>query len=645
MPLKIRCPHCRRVLVAEDDVAGQRKACPACGRHFDVPLRLDEVPAPARAAPRCPRCGEEVAPTATICYNCHTDLQTGRRLPLRRRMRLLKWRFWGTLAAIIGIVGSGATIGYRLYRTHSEMPVTTRHRPPPTDDTARHDALAAALLEAEDATARAAARAALRQAGTLGTIAVAAALADALPRAADSATIRANCIAAMDVLGRHGDEQPPLRAGWIKILERATHIDGLRAAAVQTRAQLGDLSVLDALADLWLQAQRRHLFLAAAASLAGDEQAAAATPVLRQTAATIERCADGLRRLAAEDELAVFARLLEGYWPSWRWLGQRNGEALARDIFALARPAEESLQFDPDTVRRPRDVLKRVALNAAPGPRAAAGAIIKDLAPQYRRLAGSLAAVLADLLPEADPVDQQRLAWTVARLQGRLFGNVALPHPADVSGRQVALAYEWTHPGSDWQPARPPATFPTLVYRAVTADRLLERDLLADMRADWVSSNRALQTWLERDLGWTPRLAALIHPGQRRPNYPALAAALTLVAVYGADDYRPQLELWREAYDQPAWARSLAYSVLGSLDARTGGWSSGWPADWALPPAAELDAEQPGWRHFGLVLAAGGPTMERRLQGFEPAPLSKAQLTTLLDAARAAAEQTEAFRP
>ena len=88
MPLKIRCPHCHRTLVAEDDTAGQRKLCPACGVPFDVPLPVPAAsPAPVDVARRCPRCHAEVAPGTAVCRNCLTEIGTGKRLPVLQRLR------------------------------------------------------------------------------------------------------------------------------------------------------------------------------------------------------------------------------------------------------------------------------------------------------------------------------------------------------------------------------------------------------------------------------------------------------------------------------------------------------------------------------------------------------------------------------
>ena len=87
MPLRIRCPHCHKTLLAEDETVGQRKLCPACGEVIDVPLPVEEVAeGPADVGTKCPRCGAGVAPGTSACRKCHTNIVTGQRLPLPQRL-------------------------------------------------------------------------------------------------------------------------------------------------------------------------------------------------------------------------------------------------------------------------------------------------------------------------------------------------------------------------------------------------------------------------------------------------------------------------------------------------------------------------------------------------------------------------------
>ena len=97
MPLKIRCPHCRKILLAEDEYAGQDKACPECGRAFNIPVPIsdraisDAAPAPDIVS-KCPHCGCDVAPGTSFCQACKRDLASGKRIPLAQRLQRVSVR-------------------------------------------------------------------------------------------------------------------------------------------------------------------------------------------------------------------------------------------------------------------------------------------------------------------------------------------------------------------------------------------------------------------------------------------------------------------------------------------------------------------------------------------------------------------------
>jgi hypothetical protein len=272
-----------------------------------------------------------------------------------------------------------------------------------------------------------------------------------------------------------------------------------------------------------------------------------------------------------------------------------------------------------------------------PAARAAAGLVLEQRGPQYKTLCRTIGDALGPLLAQCDPADQQRLTWAIERLRGRLFGLTARADPLDITPDEIAEALQWA--GSATQPPStgPFPQPPQLVCRTVPVARLLERDLSADMQQGWDQARHALDRWQAADLGVTPRIRELLHPGQRHPNYPALAAAFVIVAQTGDESMRAQLELWHEATDQPAWVRALAYTVLGSLDVWQGRWISGWPAGLSLGDTHLLDAGTPGWDAFGRVLAAGGPDMLQRLGAAPSAGLPPEAVAKLLDAAKTAA--------
>ncbi len=641
MPLKIRCPHCLRVLVAANETAGLTKLCPACKQTFNVPIPPRVVREPAPSQPpqhRCPRCANELAPAVTYCPICHTDLQTGRRLPWRRRLRLMGGRFWAIAGSAVVGLALLALVATQVYVILTR-PAAPPFRPavPPELPAAE---LAERLLGAATPAERAAAVQALGGVELRAAPAVAAALATSLGSAAEDAQLRRNQIAAIDLLARHGGAYPELTDEWLELLRRCDRPPEMMNAALRARALLGDASAADELATAWREALRRRLLLDAVARAGRLDEQPGTRLALHRTQRDLARCAEGLRALGAEEGSTIYDRLVEAYWGSWNWLGQRRGERLADALFDLVRPAESSLQFKPEDVRQPRDVMKTIAARASPATRAAAGLILEQRGPQYKTLCRTIGDTLGVLLNECDATDQQRLAWTIGRLRGQPFGVAVREHPLDITEDQLVLALRWARPSSPVAVKRPYPQPPALAYRAITTARLLERDLLAEMRRGWAEARRALDRWQAGGLGATPRVHELLHPGQRRPNYPALAAALVIIADSGDESVRQQLELWREAADQPAWVRALAYTVLGSLDARRGRWDSGWPAGLDLGGPQPLDSGMPGWDAFGRVLAAGGPSMLERLRSTGSASLTPDAIAKLLEAARAAAART-----
>jgi hypothetical protein len=495
------------------------------------------------------------------------------------------------------------------------------------------DALAQALLDARTAEARAAALTALR--GVEATIAPAlvAALEASLDGANDGLELRASRLAVLDLLSRHADAAASERQRWQAVLLRCQEDAGLRAAALRTRAMIGDADALEDLTDFWLAALEQTQFLERLSAESGSRDAGdAATRARRRLTAL----GDGLRRLAEEPENLVFERLAAAYWRSWCWLGQDAGEGFAAELFSLARPAEDTLAFRPELVREPRDILSRVAQRGTPDARAAAGVILKQRAPQYKRLSTRVADILAEVLPTCDAAEQQRVTWALASLRGQRYGKAARRHWLELTGEEVAAALRSGSPAAVPRAHASYAGPPALSYRASTARGRQRRDLVEQLRGDWPGSWQAVRTWLQTDLGASPLLHPLLNPGQRRPDYPALAGGLVLVAVTGDDTCRAQLRLWCEATDQPAWVRALAYTVHGSLDARRGHWSSGWPGGLDLSKMGELDKGGPSWEHFGMVIAAGGVAMRERLETFEPLP---AALRSRLLAAATDAEQ------
>jgi hypothetical protein len=632
MPLRIRCPHCQYVLIARDEDAGEPRPCPGCGREFTVPLpraAAEVTAAPVVHFPHCPRCGTELPFNMPHCYKCFTDLVTGRRLPWKQRLRLMP----GRTRLFFGVVG--LTIALAVF-TGVQLIVTWRRPPKPLPPATARPVpavrLAGDLLQAEGGDARRKALAALSGVEQACAPAVAEALRKTLSGTPDDARLQ-NCAAAIELLARHGAAHATATPEWLVTLERCEPHAAVRDIALIARARLGDQAVLPAVADLWLIRLERFLLLARVVELGQLTAEPGIRAALARAEAQLAQAGRGLRVLARAEDGATIATPASAYWASWGWLGQGPGNALAEAVFDLAKPTRPSLEFQPEAVRGARDALKRAAESGPAAGRAAAGMILHLGAPQYRTAAGQIAEAVVHALPECSPVDQQRVTWAASRLGGRLFGPTPREHPLDVTADEVAAAWAWAAPGSAaLKSERFPAP-PVLAYRVSSPERQLEHELLRKLRAGGEEARQALATWRRAELGVTPRIRELLHPGQRQPDARVLAGAFVIVAEQCDTSVRRELELWRDAREQPAWLRALAYTVLGSFDARSGQWTSGWPAGLDVGDVRAIEAG-PGWHVFGRVLSAGGRNMIDRLTNSAATALPPAAKAMLLEAAR-----------
>jgi phage FluMu protein Com len=638
VPLRIRCPHCHKVLLVADEEAGQSKTCPECAERFSVPLpraATETVSAARVAMPKCPRCDTELVATATYCHRCHTDLQTGKRLPFKRRLRLFSWRIWTATTLIAAIVVIGGVVGWRMHRLRT-APVAPTFEPTAPAALPLQQ-LASDLLAARDDAARGTALTQLAGVEVRVAPTIAAALAAALDQSGGDWPTWQSQIAAIDLLARQGSAHAGLVPNWIEVLQRATARDALRPAALRARALLGDTTAIDPLVTLWQSQLADLLSLRHIARVAESEDDPAMVQSIDAAQRALQRSADGLQALAEIDPLPVFEPLAAEYWTTWHWLGQEQGNRYADALFNLARPAGQTLTFRPEDVRGPRDLMGQLARSASPAAAAAAGMVLEQRGPQYRTMCRRVADLLAQALPDCDAANQQRLTWAISRLLGRLFGPAARATPLDVTARDIAAALAWAHPGAALEPAAPLPHPPHVVYRAVTAARRVEADLLRELAGNWSRVSPIVDRWRAADLGCTPGITALLNPGQRRPDYPSVVAAMIIAADCAPDTCQRELTLWRDAPDQPPAIRALAYTVLGAHDARRGAWESGWPAGLDLGPLGVLDAGRPGWDHFGRVLATGGHEMLTRLTEQRPDAISAATLARLRAATRAVA--------
>ena len=247
MPLKIHCPNCFKTLLAEDDVAGQRKLCPACGRPFDVPLPLSEDLYLTNVASECPRCGAEVAPGTNACQKCFTDITTGKRLPLGQRLRRYSLKTWTLVGLVVISAGLLGYVGIHTYLTrfHRPSPTASPIQAAPATPFAAEE-WAGRLMQAENREERQTSREMLifskAQAGPAITQAVAAALRTSLESEQGDQRTTWNRRAAIDVLAvtATADSDALDRLG--SLLQACENDTALREAAKRARAMLGGCS-------------------------------------------------------------------------------------------------------------------------------------------------------------------------------------------------------------------------------------------------------------------------------------------------------------------------------------------------------------------------------------------------------------------
>lgn len=636
MALKIRCPHCRRTLLAEDETAGQEKLCPACGNPFTVPLPERGLLRQRQVAQKCPKCGADIAPGTEYCPHCYFDLAAGKRLPLGRRLRFVSVRTWMLIGLGPVIAAALAFVGIHAYRDRAQRAVGAAMGPTLPAPLQQSGAESVnRLFAAASAAERLQAIDQLMRLGSDALPALARALEES---AADGGPQRRrNRAAAVELLARSGD------ARWLPALQKLRKDETVSRVVLRARALLGDEEVGAELTAVWLSCLRRKAFLQRVTRIAPSSLPAVNRTIVERTDRQTERCAEALRTLNESPDAAFIDGVLGAYWESWSWLGQQRGEGFAAEVFDLAKPPKsKNLEFR-FRVRAARRALDRAAQHGSPAAQAAAGVVLAQQAPQYKSLRERIIGRLASILPTSEPVAQQRVCWTLARLTSRSFGQRSdRDDPVEFGRPAVEDTLRWARSSGLAKPgplvtadARYPQP-PRLVREVVTPRRQLERDLVRELRSGWGAVGDALDRWSEAGLGCTPRVERLLDPGQRSPSYPALAAAMLLVAERGEQRLRPQLELWQEASDQPPWVRGFAHTVLGVLDARGGRWTSGWPGGLDDEMLEHAGDEAPGWGLWGRLLAAGGPALRGRLEQTQTASLPERVRARLMQAAEQA---------
>ncbi|MCG3125984.1 MAG: hypothetical protein CHACPFDD_00812 [Phycisphaerae bacterium] len=632
MPLKIRCPHCRRVLLADETIAGEQRACPGCGRPLSVPvpIRNESVVAPAAhtVGAACSHCGAESAPGAVVCRRCHRDLASGRRLPILRRVALVSLRTWTILvASFAGLavcVGAAISLLSPYWRGEHEPAVQTAAASAPASRPMLAQ-LAERLLRATSADERMRLAAEIGAQGSLATGHVAAALGQARR---ESATVARplNQLAAIRLLGEH----PAAEA--VAVLTGCLEDAALRDEAAWALAMNGDGREAARVAERWALALRRAMF---AARLAALSREAVSPGAVELSLSRLRRQRDALRRLGAEGFMAAAAAL----WDGWDYLGQERDEVFSSELFAIARGQSDDIDVRTavEESRIARDVLSRAIGEGSAGVKAAACVVLVRHQPQYRVARERAIPELAGLLPACAPLDQQRLTWTLALLTGRSFGAVDSERsPADVGRDDVLAVVQWARTSQIAKPGplrTPPADYrpaPRVGTRVATVRRQEQLDLLRRMELGWNEARGATRDWLAAGFGFTPELRRLADPSRSPVAPAALCASLTVAASRPDESWRPALVLWCEARDQPVWVRTMAETVRAVWDVRAGAARPTWPA--GLDFSDVGTGPGPAWDDFGLIIAAAGDTLMARLAR----PDAPAAHRALLDAARRA---------
>ncbi len=618
MPLKIRCPHCQKTLLAEEWTIGEPRRCPSCTMGFTVPIPFeeDDFPddAPAAVGVTCPRCQHPLASGNPLCRRCFTDLRNGERLSYRSRLWYGSTWAWAQLVGsglLVMAAAIGGTIGVRHWLDQKPPPTPI----PVVDPIGRAESQA--LFQARTGAERDAALRTLQRLGDRGTAAFIARFEEETKEI--STRQIANLRAAIEYV-RSIEPSVEHRARLLPGLSRCTDQSALRADAEQARGLLGDADALPELRRQWLGQLRRLLFYERFARQSTASSRAALDHVLRAERRAFMRIVAALRALERSDAETVLARLVDSFWISRRWLGQRTTEGFSEALFRTARSAvagDEGLEFGPaarDSIRTARRRLDRTAGDVAPDLAGAIGLTLKQMAPQYARVRTRIVERLAKELASGAPEERQRIAWALAQLSGRSLGGLrALDHPLDVKPAHIEAVDRFARfeaaGGGNGDPLRHPErgypARPRFPYRVISASAQHEHALLAEMRTDAQRATAALDTWRRMDLGCTPRVPALLDV---RTEMPALqrACGLVLAAECAPDALTMPLRLWRLAQDEPDWLRELA-SALRAVHEHDGGAKDAW--------AVRLRAAAPAHLHrfqlecLGRILGRGRPDL------------------------------------
>jgi hypothetical protein len=459
MPFRIRCVKCGHEMLIPEQRSGTNLNCPDCNALFTIPVVFDVQRPAVDLGAACPHCSHSNAPGTTTCRQCGSDLITGKRAPLGKRLSLWFTRRWALLLSFAAVT---LALGFVIYRIVGSMPSEdqTQQTDPNQVVPAASNAmiLIETLFAATDPNQRMRAFRDVRNQGLAIQEPFARLLVERL--SSDQRVAEDEAVAELAIELFLTFDQPDEFV--IDALAACTTVPGLRQEALLARGSFGDMGAADELRDWWLELLEREIFLSAMVDLDSTSQStwSEGLSVVRDRRRQVTQ---SLRRLVQVDVHRSLAPVAEHYWRSWRWLGQERGEQFADALFELAMPFRGRLSVlaaDEDeakqAIRAARSTLSELGERGDPLAAAAAGVAMVRNAPQYGSARDRIVVALLSRMSALRASDQQRVIWALARLTGRLFGSYSSDSPPwEVTPEVAAEVVKWARKehGIDITPA------------------------------------------------------------------------------------------------------------------------------------------------------------------------------------------------
>lgn len=609
MALRIRCPHCKEQLVVPNEIAGEQGFCSLCGGGFTVPRPVLIEPAAPPPTPvagmPCPGCRTEVAPGTKLCPKCLTDVETGKRMPLRQRLAHVKPLTWVGVGIGSVVFITMAFVAVSTYRSRTvaqdaaRMAARDEQTGPPPVATSAPAYVTKLLNAANDAELRSATEEIARH-GQIGLDALGDALGKSPQRG--SAQQTRNQLAAVEILVASRDH------AMVPFLEAVAKRAALAHEVMLARGVLGDDRVKDALCAAWLDYLRMRMFYERLGQLVGNDDGGVCVAMARRAEQSAERVSDALRVLNERDDSGIVERLLEQYWDSWSWLGQTRDERFGAAVWDVAKPRDAADSDFKNRVRRARRVLDRSSQVGTPSVRAAAGLVLANSGPQYQTLKKEIMATLATICTDATPTEQQRIVWTLTHLAGRSFGKFDdTQQPIDADRAAIDAMLKWATEQGIGEPKagrvkgdnypKPP----TLTRRVITPQAQAEQGLLAGLDRGWSELGATLDGWRAAKLGYSQRIAAYFQRERVESNAVHFAAAIILAVEESRHDALPSIEAIRQSRELSATVRTMAGVAEALISKR----SSDWPV-LLSPTDLTGGSDEPGMDAWARLIGAGG---------------------------------------